>query len=151
MFEMWSAPEVCLYSGPATDLLGHPIRLPAESPGDSDKIIEFFLSRREAGTGFRWAVVRVETESFVGAIGFNSLAEACEIAYHMDPRYWGNAFMLEACRAAIDWALNDFGASEIEAFIDPDNSRSIRLAERLGMTCHGVSEGENLRYSTGGG
>jgi len=151
MFEMWSSPEVCLYSGPATDLSGRPIRLPAERPSDSDKIIEFFLSRREAGTGFRWAVVCVKTEDFVGAVGFNTLAECCEIAYHMVPGYWGNGFMLEACRGAIDWALNDFGAVEIEAFIEADNSRSVRLAERLGMTRRGTRAGDAERYSTGGG
>jgi ribosomal-protein-alanine N-acetyltransferase len=146
---MWSSPEVCRYSGPATDLSGRPIRLPAESPDDSDKIIEFFLSRRQDGTGFRWALISLATGRFVGAAGFNSLRQSCEIAYHMDPRYWGKGLMVEACRAAMHWALCDFGAREIVAFVEPDNARSIRLVERLGMTPSGESEGNALKYSTG--
>ena len=82
---MWSSPEVCRYSGPAMDLSSRPIRLPAESPTDSDKILEFFLSRKQDGTGFRWALISLDSGSFVGAVGFNSLGEVCELAYHMDP------------------------------------------------------------------
>ncbi len=43
MFAMWSQAEVCRYSGPGFDLARRPIRLPAETPEDSDKIIIFFL------------------------------------------------------------------------------------------------------------
>jgi len=145
---MWSSPEVCRYSGPATDLSGRPIRLPAESPTDSDKILEFFLSRREDGTGFRWALVSIDSGSFVGAVGFNSLGDSCELAYHMDPEYWGNGFMLEACRAAMEWAFLEFGAREVEAFIESDNARSIRLVERLGLRPTGEAEEGAERYMT---
>jgi len=148
MYKLWSSPEVCRYSGPAADLSGRPIRLPAESSNDSDKIVEFFISRREHATGFRWALVSLESESFVGAVGFNSLGDSCELAYHMDPDYWGRGFMLEACRVALQWALQDFGAREIEAFIEPDNARSIRLVERLGMRPTGQSEEGVERYVT---
>ena len=82
----------------------------------------------------------MESERFAGALGFNSLGERCELAYHMDPDCWGKGFMLEACRVAMEWALKVFGAREVEAFIEPGNTRSIRLAERLGM----VPTGESL-------
>lgn len=119
MFQMWSDPEVCRYSGPAVDISGGTITLPAESSDDSDKIIDFFLSRSEDGTGFRWAVISRYSKTFLGAIGFNSLSDSCELAYHLDPKYWGNGLMSEAANAAINWALSDFGAKEIEAFIEP--------------------------------
>jgi len=146
MYRMWSSPEVCRYSGPATDISGRPIRLPAQSPADSDKILEFFLHRRAQGTGFRWALVSLESERFAGAVGFNALGERCELAYHMDPDCWGRGFMLEACRVAMEWALEVFGAGEVEAFIEPGNTRSTRLAERLGMMPAGESEGGAQRY-----
>lgn len=148
MFQMWSDPEVCRHSGPAVDVSGQPITLPADCPEDSDRIIEFFLSRSEEGTGFRWAVVSRDTGVFVGSVGFNSLGGSCELAYHLDPKYWGNGLMSEAARAATDWAFREFGAHEIEAFVEPENTSSVRLIERLGMAPTGDCDGGVRRYST---
>lgn len=134
MFDLWSSQDVCSYSGPAQDLAGDPIRLPALEPADSDKILEFFLHHANQGTAFRWALRKSHGGDFIGAIGFNSLGSCCEIAYHMRPRYWGHGYMSEACRAAMAWAFEEYGASSVEAHIEPENVRSIRLAERIGMT-----------------
>jgi RimJ/RimL family protein N-acetyltransferase len=148
MFRMWSSPEVCKYSGPASDLSGEPIQLPAASPADSDKIVEFFLSRCEGGDGFRWALISRSTGGFLGAAGFNSLGECCELAYHMDPGAWGSGFMYEACRAAMDWARGEYGARAVVAFVEHNNARSIRLARRLGMAPSGSGEGGTQKYAT---
>ena len=57
MFALWSRPEVCRHSGPAIDADGLPINLPATSPGESDRIIAFFVRRAAAGLGLRWALM----------------------------------------------------------------------------------------------
>ena len=46
--------------------------------------------------------------------------------------FWGKGLMTEAAQAALEWRSSE-GATEIEAFIDPQNSGSIALALRLGM------------------
>ena len=44
----------------------------------------------------------------------------------------GKGYALEAARAAIRHAFHDLGWDTAVSYIDPDNARSIRLAERLG-------------------
>jgi len=44
----------------------------------------------------------------------------------------GRGLVAEAARAAIDHAFRDLGWTTAVSYIDPDNARSIALAERLG-------------------
>jgi ribosomal-protein-alanine N-acetyltransferase len=131
MFELWSQPEVCKHSGPAVDSSGRAIELPARAPSESDRLLEYWLDRARAGTGFRWAVVLQDRAEFVGAVGFNALGACCEYAYHLVPRFWGAGLASEASRIAADWAFSH-GAESVEAFVEPANPRSVRLVERLG-------------------
>ena len=132
MFAMWQQDAVQKYSGPAHDEYGDPIRLPARSDNDSDKLIRFWIKAAADGWGFRWALLSKESAAFIGHIGFNSLANCSEIAYHLNPDFWGQGLMREAARTAISWR-KEGGASQIEAFIDEDNTGSKALALRLGM------------------
>ncbi len=151
MFALWSEPEVCRYSGPAHDLDGQPIPLPAGTPADSDRILAFFLAGAAEGTRFRWAMLIQETGAFVGAVGFNHLGACAELAWHQRPEFWGHGLMTEAGRAALDWLLTDGRAAEVEAFIDPANTASVRLACRLGFTPTGeVSDGAERYLSRSG-
>ena len=97
MFALWSAPEVCKYSGPVEDWEGNLVRLPAPDSTESDKIIQFFEKHEAQGTAFRWAILHRQGE-FVGTLGCNSLGDPIEIAYHLIPRHWGQGFMGEACQ-----------------------------------------------------
>lgn len=143
MFALWSREEVCRYSGPAVDVSGLPISLPTTSPLESGRIIDFFVRRAAAGLGFRWAMMTEPKEMFVGTLGFNHLGPCPEMAWHLHPDVWGKGLMAEACRAALAWVP---GASRVQAFIDPDNDASIRLAERLGFQATGEVADDTRRY-----
>ncbi len=132
MFEMWQQPLVQQFSGATEDEFQNEIPMPAKTRNDSDRLIGFWLKAARDGWGFRWAIIRIDGARFVGHLGFNSLGECSEIAYHMNPYFWGNGFMCEAAKAAIAWRRNN-GATTIEAFISPENGASIALALRLGM------------------
>lgn len=45
---------------------------------------------------------------------------------------WGKGFATEAARAAIAWGFANLPVAEIISLIQPDNMRSIKVAERLG-------------------
>jgi ribosomal-protein-alanine N-acetyltransferase len=138
MFLLWSRVEVCRYSGPARDWAGHPIRLPASIPADSDKIIEFFEYAAEADRGFRWAVVKPDGREFIGAIGFNSFSPAAELAFHLRPEFWGLGFMREAAEMALGWVRMQHPMLRVEALIEPANVPSRGLARRLGFQPTGI-------------
>ena len=133
MFALWSHAEVCRYSGPAHDVDGQPITLPAEAPSDSDKIIDFFVAGAASGDRFRWAMLTKAEGQFVGAAGFNALGACSEYAYHMAPAFWGQGYMAEASLAALQWLRSEPDRERVEAFIAPGNLASIKLATRLGF------------------
>ncbi len=147
MFALWREPEVCAFSGTARDLRGEPITLPARSPADSDKILEFFLHGAAEGTRFRWAVIMHADEAFVGAVGFNSLGACSEYAYHFHPRFWRQGFAREASRAALEWLFAREGCREVECFIEPANVASVALALRLGLRATGEFVDGAERYA----
>lgn len=45
---------------------------------------------------------------------------------------WGRGYATEAAVAWRDWAFEVLGADELVSVIHPDNTRSIRVAERIG-------------------
>lgn len=142
MFRLWREPEVCRFSGPAADADGQPIALPARSPADSDGIIAFFLAHQRAGLGFRWAVLRNEDGTFLGALGFNSLTPCAELAFHLHPGEWGNGYMREAGSAALAWLRGLRGVQEVEAWADAGNAASHGLLARLGFVgTHALRDG----------
>lgn len=146
MFATFSREEVTRYSGPADDLDGAPIRLPAQAPEDSDKIIAFFLKGAADGERFRWAVSTVADGAFIGAVGFNRLGACPELAYHLHPDAWGRGLMTEAVRASLNWLRTRPDAERVAAYIEPENAASVRLAERLGMLATGETSGPAHRY-----
>ena len=146
MFALWSSPEVCEYSGSAQDVDGNPIALPARTPTDSDKILRFFVERQKQNIGIRWAMTLIHGGEFVGALGFNSLGPMCELAYHLNPVYWGRGLMTEACQAILEWAVSHVGARRFEAFIEDANLASAKLVRALGFADTGEIKHGARRY-----
>ena len=64
------------------------------------------------------------------------------------PAAEGKGLAFEAATAARAYAWNALGWNSAVSYIDPDNARSIRLAERMGAVPDGnpVPEGESLTY-----
>jgi ribosomal-protein-alanine N-acetyltransferase len=147
MFELWSQPEVCVYSGRAEDRHGDEIVLPARYAQDSDRIIDFFLHRQAEGSGCRWALIEAEGGAFLGIVGFNAIGQTSEIAYHLHPKYWGQGYMREACIASLDWLHEHCASSSLEAYIDADNVPSQKLALGLGMQQSAAERDGSLRFS----
>jgi RimJ/RimL family protein N-acetyltransferase len=56
-----------------------------------------------------------------------------DLAFVLAPEFWGRGVAFEACQAAIPQIAREFGVTALFATVDPKNSRSIRLLERLGF------------------
>jgi RimJ/RimL family protein N-acetyltransferase len=54
--------------------------------------------------------------------------------------FWGKGFATEAARAALEYGFDVMRRDHIISLIDPDNGRSIAVAERLGQTLEGERE-----------
>lgn len=86
-----------------------------------------------------WAVEERASGLLVGRVGlhFPEGWPDRELAWTLARPYWGRGFALEAARAALAHAFGPLGWHRVISLIDPDNRRSIRLAERLGERIEG--------------
>ena len=66
-----------------------------------------------------------------------------EIAYIINPDYWGKGFATEAAKLLIEFGFKEIHLHRIYATCDPRNSGSIKVLEKIGMTLEGKMR-ENL-------
>jgi len=89
-----------------------------------------------APQGMGWFTIHTRDDfRFVGDIVLQPLAESgdIEIGYHLLPESWGNGFATEAAEAMLDYGFRVLRLPEIVAVVLPDNTRSQRVIERLGL------------------
>jgi RimJ/RimL family protein N-acetyltransferase len=85
-----------------------------------------------------WAVIEKTTEKLIGVTGLISEIADKEtyvgIGYIYNKPYWGNGYAIEAAIACAEYAFTVLHLPELTAQIRPENTASIKVAEKLGMT-----------------
>ena len=83
-----------------------------------------------------WAVEETATGAMVGRIGLHNPEgwPGLEVGWTLARSVWGLGYATEGGRASIEFAWNELGADRVISIIDPENKRSIAVAERLGET-----------------
>lgn len=85
-----------------------------------------------------YAVVERETAALIGYCGLfyfpdvNGRPEV-ELGYRLIRSAWGRGYATEAATAVRDHAFGALGLARLIAMIDPQNTASIRVVEKLGM------------------
>jgi RimJ/RimL family protein N-acetyltransferase len=88
-----------------------------------------------------WAVLSGTTDQLVGMVNYharNQRHRRLSVGWILLPRHWGLGYMQEAASALLAHCFGPLQTHRVEAEIEPDNSRSIRLAERLGFQREGL-------------
>jgi ribosomal-protein-alanine N-acetyltransferase len=81
-----------------------------------------------------WALIDKEGGQLIGWCGLRYLDDTdVEIAYGIVKAYWGKGLASEAARATIKYGFEQLGLPRIVAVASPDNIRSLRVLEKLGM------------------
>jgi RimJ/RimL family protein N-acetyltransferase len=107
-----------------------------ESDSFVDRIETHFA---EHGFGL-WAVEVVSTGSFAGFVGLSvprfqaHFTPAVEVGWRLARQQWGHGQATEAARAALTFGFEEEHLDEIVSFTVPQNARSRRVMERIGMT-----------------
>ncbi len=57
-----------------------------------------------------------------------------DVGFALRPEFWSQGYAFESASAVIAYARNTLGLSRIAAIVSPDNTASIGLLERLGLT-----------------
>jgi RimJ/RimL family protein N-acetyltransferase len=125
-----SDPEVMRYIG-AGRPLGRAL---------SDELLERFEREwDERGFGL-WAVEEAAAPGrLLGFCGLTvpmflpDVLPAVEVGWRLAPEAWGRGIATEAAQAALAFGFGALGMREIIAIVHPDNRRSVRVCEKLGM------------------
>jgi ribosomal-protein-alanine N-acetyltransferase len=88
-----------------------------------------------------WAVLARQDDRFIGMVNYHGRQDAhrrSALGWILVPRYERQGYMAEAVRALLTHCFDTLRLHRIEAEIEPANTRSIRLAERLGFRNEGL-------------
>ena len=113
-----------------------------------------FQSRDAAGAAamLEGAIERaqqpVRTEFYLAAVlsddtlvGFARLGldgvKAAKLGYAIHAGHWGHGYATDAARTLTGFGFQQLGLHRVSAAIGPDNTTSIRIAQRLGMSYEG--------------
>lgn len=89
--------------------------------------------RREDDEDF-WAVCLKENGRLIGNLYFSRQADdTWELGFVFNAAYQGKGYAMESARALLDRAFSEWAAQRVIAQCNPENKKSWRLLERLGM------------------
>jgi RimJ/RimL family protein N-acetyltransferase len=100
-----------------------------------------FVDRIEAhwtdhGWGL-WAVEVPGVAPFIGYVGLwpgeDVASGTVEVGWRLARDHWGHGYATEAAREAIRFGFEELGLDEIVSFTVPQNERSWRVMERIGL------------------
>lgn len=101
------------------------------------------LARRRLMVGFdeesdalRLAVVLRETGTLVGDVSLRRVSREHrqgEVGFTFDPEHQGHGYATEAARAMLQFGFEDAGLHRICGRLEPRNTASARVLEKLGM------------------
>jgi len=122
---VWGDPEV-IWWGADPDLTTSRRRI---------ERIRTVMERLPEGLGW-WVVVEQASGGVVGTVALDRSPVpegSVEIGWHLRRDRWGLGYAAEAAAAVRDHGFGAAGLTRIVATIVPENHRSVRVAERLGM------------------
>lgn len=104
----------------------------------SDAFIDRIEARwDERGWGL-WAIEVPTVAPFVGYVGlwpadYVTGDPMVEVGWRLAREHWGHGYVTEAAREALRFGFEDVGLDEIVSFTVPQNERSWRVMERIGL------------------
>jgi len=110
------------------------------SPEESDHLIQGIEKHFDRHGFGLWAAELRQTGEFIGFVGlsvprFEAAFTPCvEIGWRLDAAHWGTGLATEGARAVIRRAFDVLRLDEIVSFTVPENLRSRRVMEKLGLT-----------------
>ena len=88
-----------------------------------------------------WITLKEDPDTVIGRVSLFNITlggmRLCQIGYHIDQDFQGSGYMTEAVKCVTSFALKDLKLHRVEAFILPDNERSLKLIERCGYRHEG--------------
>jgi ribosomal-protein-alanine N-acetyltransferase len=108
------------------------------APEDSDGFVDRIEAHWDEDGWGLWAVEVPGVAPFVGFTGLWPATHvlsrpSVEVGWRLARAHWGHGYATEAAREALRFGFEDVGLDEIVSFTVPQNGRSRRVMERIGL------------------
>jgi RimJ/RimL family protein N-acetyltransferase len=103
---------------------------------EAEKIVQYVMNQyKENGYG-RWLVTEKETGNPIGWCGlkFHTDTKETDIGYRLLESAWGKGYATESAKACIDYGFKHFNLNRIIGDAIKENTASINVFKKLGMT-----------------
>ena len=89
-----------------------------------------------------WAVEEQASGEFVGRIGpfWPAGWPGLELIWAIRPQSWGQGYATEGARVALEYLFDEMGSNHVISLIRPQNTASIRVAEKINQRLQGRME-----------
>ncbi len=115
---------------------------PRDLEGAKAEIMEFCIRPFRESTGIRWGITLQGRPDLIGTLGYHQWvregAQRARMGYDLLREHRRRGIMTEAMRAAVAYGFTAMGLHRIEVLVDPVNTASLRLVERLGFHREGI-------------
>jgi len=88
-----------------------------------------------------WTIFLKDTNEFIGAAGMHLSADKFklgEIYYKLLPGFWGQGYATEIAKSLIKFGFEKLHLHKVEAEVQTENIRSVKVLEKAGMTKEGL-------------
>jgi RimJ/RimL family protein N-acetyltransferase len=88
------------------------------------------------GTWFQWVIIEKMTQKIIGDMGVHFLdpnGQQVELGITLNKDFQNKGYATESVKRVIDYLFNDLKKHRIITSIDPENTSSVRLVERMGF------------------
>lgn len=107
----------------------------------AETLLQHAIQSRSADRILCWAIADAEHDGLIGSLtlfNINRGQGRADIGYALQSAVWGKGYAKQALRLALDHAFDALALRRVEADIDPRNTASCRLVERLGFRHEGL-------------
>jgi RimJ/RimL family protein N-acetyltransferase len=115
-------------------------RSPFASEADATQLIGEIERAFSAKSLFQWGIARNSDDRVIGTCTLAYVDPAnrrAELGYALGSAHWGQGLMSEALDLLLRFAFDELALHRLEADVDPRNTRSVRVLERLGFQREG--------------
>jgi ribosomal-protein-serine acetyltransferase len=146
--EPWQSEEFLAHMDRGREFIGQHIGLPdaVTDPESARAYLQSYADKAAADTGRIYGIR--ENAALVGGVLFRTMdvpQGTAEAGCWLEPSATGKGLVTRASRVIIDWAIEQRGIHRVEWIASSENTASIAVARRLGMTKDGVLR-ESYRY-----
>ena len=111
-----------------------------KTPAETARWVRKLAKATTPEQSLAWAVAERKSDTCIGMVDYHHRAarhHRVEVGYILAPRARGRGLMAEALRALLGHCFDALEIHRVEAMIHPDNTRSVRVVERLGFRREG--------------